>query len=53
MRTGGQFYLSSDEYDMLHDKIRKMFMDKGISDIHILTLIISDNWGEYAQTVQG
>lgn len=44
MRTGGQFYLSSDEYDMLHDKIRKMFMDKGISDIHILTLIISDNW---------
>ena len=44
MRTGERFYLSSDEYEMLHDKIRKLFSDRGLKDIHIMTLVLADDW---------
>lgn len=44
MRSGDRFYLSSDEYDMLRSRIRKLFKDKGIDEVHILTIVIAESW---------
>ena len=44
MRSGDRFYLSSDEYDMLRSRIRQLFKDKGIDEVHILTLVIAESW---------
>ena len=44
MRADDRFYLSSDEYMMLRTKIRELFAGKGIADVHIMTLVIAENW---------
>ncbi len=44
MRSDDRFYLSSDEYRMLRGKISELFAQKGIAEVHILTLVLAENW---------